>query len=97
MAGLEAPWELTGEGNERRGRGARPRGCCRGGRPWRGGRGEAPWGCFLCASLLLFVGCLCYREGEEQREEEEREEKKKKKKKGKKEKKYGKNFKIGNF
>jgi hypothetical protein len=55
MVRLEAPWELTGEGKvkgkERRGRGARPR---------RGGlRGEAPWGCFRHASLLLFVGCLC--------------------------------------
>jgi hypothetical protein len=26
MAGLEAPWELTEEGKERRGRGVRPRG-----------------------------------------------------------------------
>jgi hypothetical protein len=36
MVRLEAPWELTGEGKERRGRG-RGLGGAAGGRPWRGG------------------------------------------------------------
>jgi hypothetical protein len=91
MAGLEAPWELTGEGKERRGRGGGLEGAAGGGgRPWKGGlRGEAPWGCSLCfvaavSCLLLFV--RKQEEGEKKegkREEKEKEGKEKKRKYGK--------------
>jgi hypothetical protein len=74
MAGLEAPlmvaWQACGrdegggggEGKEEGTAGAQLRGAARGGAPMEGGgglRGEASWGCFLRARLLLFVGCLC--------------------------------------
>jgi hypothetical protein len=101
MAGLEAPCELTGEGKEkgkeRRGRGARPRGSCRGA-PMEGG-GAARGGAMELQPL--FSGCcfvpLAVREEARRRKEKRRKERRKRKGRERKEKKYGKIFKLENF
>jgi hypothetical protein len=92
MAGLEAPWELTGEGNEkgkeRRGRGVRPR---RGG--YRGAMRALP--CWYVACCIVRFGLwLCVREGAGNRRKEKKRRKEKEEKERKKRKKYGKFSKL---
>jgi hypothetical protein len=88
MAGLEAPWELTGEGKEkgkeRRGRG-RGLGEAARGAPMEGGglQGEVPWGLLGSVRGCYFVrknGRGRRRREGRKREEKEKEGKEKKKK-----------------
>jgi ribosome-binding protein aMBF1 (putative translation factor) len=103
MAGLEALWELTGEGKEkgkeRRGRGGRrgPGGAARGAPMEVAARGGHGGGLSVCSSCVhLFLREKGNRERKE-KQRRKKERRKRKRRKRKKRKKYGKFSKLKNF